>query len=231
MHSINIQEAAADGNIDAIKKLLDQGVDVNDQDEFGTSALHQAASYEHVDLVNFLIKDKKANVNIQDEDGDTPLFTCETPAMVKILLDFGADLHHKNSEGKNALDVAIDEEWDEAAALYKELGLEPQVEHSEIDNDMSHLDKEADSDDSSSSDDDKDENGNEDDDEVDPEFKKKIVSILAASEADGIDRDEELKREVAKMLGSVSGQRGKQIQEAIQKMVEEHKDEEDKPRK
>jgi ankyrin repeat protein len=46
-------------------------------------------------LIEYLLG-KGANVNIQDPDGDTPLFVCETVEMAELLIAKGADPKHIN---------------------------------------------------------------------------------------------------------------------------------------
>ncbi|KAI4268971.1 MAG: hypothetical protein LQ337_007542 [Flavoplaca oasis] len=73
------------------------------QDEHGYSLVHAAASYGHHELLRTLIRDFQVDVNVKDEDGETPLFAVETVETAKILveeLDCYTSL--KNDEGLNA---------------------------------------------------------------------------------------------------------------------------------
>lgn len=72
---------------------------MNAQDEFGYSPLHAAASYDHHQLAKYLIN-KGADVNLRDNDGDTPLHYCETTDMGQLLLDSGADPMLLNDENQ-----------------------------------------------------------------------------------------------------------------------------------
>ncbi|KAF9335913.1 hypothetical protein BG006_010338 [Podila minutissima] len=208
---ISIQEAAADNNIELVKKYLSEGQDVNQKDSFGYTALHQAASYDCIELAKYLIQEKHANVNIEDEEGDTPLFACETTEMIDLLLENGANLHHKNQEGRNAADTAIEEEWEACVTHYKKLGLEPTDEpfsggeddEDKYDNeDMSHLDEEAEH------------------ALGDTEFQDKVNAIMEATQADGINRDAELTEVVTKMLQSTALNRREDLSEQLKAMVD-----------
>ena len=78
------------------------------------SQRHAAASYGHLDILTYLIsKGDEArwrldsadhpitggNVNVTDEDGDTPLFTVENIETARFLVDNGADSAWRNHEG------------------------------------------------------------------------------------------------------------------------------------
>ena len=65
-------------------------------------------SKDHLELANLLLKNG-AQVNVQDENGQTPLhdsaFSCHED-MVKLLVENGAETKIKNDEGKTAKDLA-----------------------------------------------------------------------------------------------------------------------------
>jgi ankyrin repeat protein len=65
---------------------------------------HAAASYNHLATVELLLK-HGANVNCTDDDGDTPLFTCETVECAEALLTNGADATIRNEEGKTVCNL------------------------------------------------------------------------------------------------------------------------------
>ena len=67
-----IWRAADQGNIEAVKKHLDAGVDIHVLDKkYGFAPLHYAAEGGYNEIVELLI-DKGANVNAKDENGATP---------------------------------------------------------------------------------------------------------------------------------------------------------------
>ena len=61
----SIQNAAKVGNIEAVKKHLTSGVDVNDDAGFGMTALQNAAAFGHSKVVELLIANG-ADVNMQN---------------------------------------------------------------------------------------------------------------------------------------------------------------------
>jgi hypothetical protein len=80
----------------------------------------------------------------------------------------------------------------------------------ELEDDMSHLMEEKDSDDSSD-DEDKKENS-----ESSTVFKERIEAIMKATEADGVDRDDELKAVVAEMLATAGPDAAAALSEQLQ---------------
>ncbi|KAJ0412891.1 hypothetical protein ATCC90586_002521 [Pythium insidiosum] len=52
---MNVWVSASDGDIDAVKQFLANGGDVNIKDEFGYTPLQAAVSYNHLELVLFLL--------------------------------------------------------------------------------------------------------------------------------------------------------------------------------
>ena len=74
--SMSIHEAAADGNIKAVKHHLAAGADVNAKGMTGWTALHQAAMFGHKKIVELLIA-KGADVNAENNLHATPLDLAE----------------------------------------------------------------------------------------------------------------------------------------------------------
>ena len=70
--SVDIHQAAGEGNIEAVKQHLDAGVDVNAKNDRGWTPLHWVASGGHKEIVELLIT-KGADVNVQGVAGGTPL--------------------------------------------------------------------------------------------------------------------------------------------------------------
>ena len=70
--SVDIHQAAKDGNIKAVKQHLADGVGVNAKQQDGFTPLHLAAFTDRMEVVELLIENG-ADVNAKDEDGGTPL--------------------------------------------------------------------------------------------------------------------------------------------------------------
>ncbi len=94
------------GNIQEVKKFLDDGGNVNTQDEPGNTPLHHAVNEDlqgsHREMVELLI-DKGANVNAVDDIQTTPLHLVSNKETAELLIDAGANVNARDSEGKTIL--------------------------------------------------------------------------------------------------------------------------------
>ncbi|TMW62836.1 hypothetical protein Poli38472_005454 [Pythium oligandrum] len=120
---MNVWVSASDGDSEAVKKYLADGGDVNAKDEFGYTPLQAAVSYNHIELVQFLLA-SGASATLADNDLDTPLHRAETVDCAKILLHHGAQLNARNSEERTPFDAATEEGHTELIAFYESLGAE-----------------------------------------------------------------------------------------------------------
>ena len=78
-----LQDAARKGDAAAVKKLLDEGVDVNTKFRYNATALFYACDHGHLDVVKVLL-DKGADLTIKDTFyGFTPLMLAVSPAQKK----------------------------------------------------------------------------------------------------------------------------------------------------
>ncbi|XP_013381855.1 ankyrin repeat domain-containing protein 40 [Lingula anatina] len=80
-----LRESAAIGNMESLQKLVNQGVDVNDQNNMnGWTALHWAATRGHATIVSFLLN-HGADKEIKTNKGETAAQLSENPNVVKML--------------------------------------------------------------------------------------------------------------------------------------------------
>ena len=106
--------AVSRGKAEVISWLLENGAEIDQQDRDGWSALHYAVSGKHVDFAANLLQ-RGANVGLKDVYGNTPLWTAtfnardKNYALVKLLVNGGADPTSKNNVDKTPFDVA--EHW------------------------------------------------------------------------------------------------------------------------
>jgi len=100
-------DAAAKGDLDTVKALLDSGVNINAKEEVtGFTPLIAAAYHGDLDTVEFLLE-KGADVNAKTSRGVTALIAASidenNTEIAKLLLDKGADVNAKTKSGKTAL--------------------------------------------------------------------------------------------------------------------------------
>ena len=111
------------GDNAAVRRLLDQGVDVNAKNADGWSALIFMAGWGETGLVQMLL-DKGAAVNAQLASGRTALMAAAEgghTSVLQALLDRGADVNTKAVDGRTALMLAArDGEITAVQALMKQ---------------------------------------------------------------------------------------------------------------
>lgn len=74
---------------------------------------HAAASYNQPEIIEFLIKEAGATVDIRDNDGDTPLLFVEKPEIYELLLSLGADPTIRNNNGEGLVEKVVEDENEE----------------------------------------------------------------------------------------------------------------------
>ena len=117
-------QASFNGDILKVKKLLEEGADINAKDEDGMSALQMASSDGHTDIVNLLLEEG-ADVNAKNEDGKTALQMASSNGdtdIVKLLLEAGADVNAKDNDWGTALSDAVIHEKQQDVKLLLENG-------------------------------------------------------------------------------------------------------------
>ena len=100
-------DGAEKGDLRKVKYALNNYADINakDDDVKGWTALHYASLYDHIEIVELLLREG-ANVNATDEWDQTALHHASSqghPEVVKLLLAAGADVNAKNLWDRTAL--------------------------------------------------------------------------------------------------------------------------------
>lgn len=99
-----------------VELLLDKGASVDLAAKDGCTALHLAALRGHLEIARLLIS-RDANVNARDEAGQAPLHLAAAGwnpakpdhrnAVIKMLIECGADLAAKNGKDLSPLEIAL----------------------------------------------------------------------------------------------------------------------------
>ena len=85
-----------------VKKLINQGADINTQVEDERTLLHCVVSIGDLEIVEYLLKNG-ASMNILDDFRNTALFYAKEKNMAKLLLENGADINFQNYFGETPL--------------------------------------------------------------------------------------------------------------------------------
>jgi len=123
------QEAVLNCNLEALMKLHKHSsdIDVNRINQSGITALHHAVLEENFTLVQHLIKDFNADIQIKDTDGWSPLHAASAVGDIRtaqFLLDHGAKASQLNNSCEFPVDVAQDKAMEQ---LLKNAMLGPTV--------------------------------------------------------------------------------------------------------
>jgi ankyrin repeat protein len=145
-----LMKASREGNLEAVKVLLAHEADVNAKENFrGQTALMWAAAEGHADIVSLLAAHgAELNVRSYDRDTSLPKMAAGTPAApiarggltallfaarqgeidcVKALLDAKADINAVDSDGNNALTLAILNTHYDLTQLLIDRGADPNI--------------------------------------------------------------------------------------------------------
>ena len=102
----SIWSAAAEGNLNSVKKYLAKGLDINAKGgSLKSSALLSATLYDQVKMAEFLIQNG-ADVNAKGDDGGTALHAATFLGqyeIAKLLIQNGADVNARNNEGETVI--------------------------------------------------------------------------------------------------------------------------------
>lgn len=110
MASDDIHNAAKSGNLDKLRKLIAEGVDVNKPNKKGITPLMYAIANKHEKVVKELLKHPQIDIEKQSDDGKRPIHWAAEMYNLEILntlLDKGADINSETSSNKlTALHIA-----------------------------------------------------------------------------------------------------------------------------
>jgi Ankyrin repeats (3 copies) len=120
-----LQDAARKGDAATVRKLLDEGVDVNTKFRYNATAIFYACDAGHLEVVRALL-DKGADLTVKDTFyGFTPLMLAVSPARKKTPAhnDIAKLLIAKGAPGKDmALSAAVDDDDESLAKAVLDAG-------------------------------------------------------------------------------------------------------------
>lgn len=109
--------AASDGDLDTLNELLRSGVDVNQKEDDGTTALEVAVGQNNLEMVRRLLS-AGASIGTTNEDGRNILFALDDDSseeLIQVLIRAGANVNQADDEGNTPLINAA--EWDSAELI------------------------------------------------------------------------------------------------------------------
>jgi len=102
---VSLHVAALQGNLEAVRRGIAAGNDLNEKDAYGSTPLIVAATFGRTAVARALI-DAGADLQVTNNDGSTPLhvaaFLCRVE-IVEALLDAGADKSTRDNFGNTPL--------------------------------------------------------------------------------------------------------------------------------
>ena len=122
-----LMSAARDNEPGAFNRALKASSDINAQDVYGWTALTYSAVRGEKQMTKKLLS-KHANPNIADEEGRSILMhavDCDRDDIVKLLVEYKADLDHRDKKGATAMGLAWAKSKDKIVALLEKAGAAP----------------------------------------------------------------------------------------------------------
>lgn len=114
---VHFREHSMHGSLEKVQQYRREGAEVNGADGTGRTAMHKAAFWGHIHVIEYLLGSARdggceAQPNVVDFNGDTPLHDAARFAhesVVKALIAAkGIDLSIQNNDGLSPLEVALE---------------------------------------------------------------------------------------------------------------------------
>ncbi|EEB55393.1 ankyrin repeat domain protein [Wolbachia endosymbiont of Culex quinquefasciatus JHB] len=100
--------AAMVGEVNAVRYLINRGIDVNSRNAIFHTPLHLAAGIGHVEVVKILVREGNAEIEVFDARNQTPMHYAvnnKKLEIVKLLLELGADVNSARV-GQNSMKLS-----------------------------------------------------------------------------------------------------------------------------
>nr|KMM69763.1 GA-binding protein beta chain [Coccidioides posadasii RMSCC 3488] len=127
-----LRDAAAVGDIEKVKQLLEQKICHSTRDYYGRTPLHLATLHGHEAVIEVLL-DNGSDTSLVDYKQQTPLHLAASqfsPTIVVVLVQRGADLDACDKEGMTPLHLAFQRGIDEITDYLLEKGADPEARNS-----------------------------------------------------------------------------------------------------
>ena len=99
-----LEKIVYDNDLEALKKAIENGMDINLQNKYGWTPLHVTIRRDRRDMVAYLLE-QGADIDRVDGVGWTPLMEAvmdDMPELCAFLLEKGADVNIQNERGGSA---------------------------------------------------------------------------------------------------------------------------------
>ena len=113
--------AAAWGNVQTTRKMLELGFNPNIVNENDTSPLESAVSANELEVARILLK-SGADVNRRDRRNKAPIFFASSVVMARLLVSAGARLNEVDDEGRSAAQYHLEHGREQIASALVECG-------------------------------------------------------------------------------------------------------------
>jgi ankyrin repeat protein len=111
-----LTRAIYENDIPLVNKLLSEGADVNEIDDWFHSPLLEAIYHERVEIVKILLAHPEIDIEmVESECEATPFMSAALVRNIEIaqcLIDAGANIHAKTIDGSSAIKYLHEVDWD-----------------------------------------------------------------------------------------------------------------------